>query len=87
MSFTDTSPNISLSLMDQKGFTNLYDSGVKGEDRIALYYGKGARYLVCQRPMASCLSPKPLLDSRTGSKRQFLGVRFVFQSGSRRGNP
>ena len=47
MSFTDTSPNISLSLMDQKGFTNLYDSGVKGEDRIALYYGKGARYLVC----------------------------------------
>ena len=50
LSVTDPSPNISLSLMDQKGFTNLYDDAVQGEERIAFYVGKGASYLVCNDP-------------------------------------
>jgi hypothetical protein len=50
LSVTDPSPNISLSLMDQKGFTNLYDDLEQGEKRVAFYAGKGASYLVCNDP-------------------------------------
>ncbi|MGB1122891.1 MAG: hypothetical protein ACPG08_05150 [Flavobacteriales bacterium] len=50
LSVTDPSPNISLSLMDQKGYTNLYDDAVQGEERVAFYAGKGANYLVCNNP-------------------------------------
>ncbi|MAI23759.1 MAG: hypothetical protein CL828_06850 [Crocinitomicaceae bacterium] len=50
LSVTDPSPNISLSLMDQKGFTNLYDDGFQGEERLAFYFGKGASYLMCNDP-------------------------------------
>ncbi len=50
ISVTDPSPNISLSLMDQKGFTNLYDDAYQGEKRIAFYVTKGASYLVCNNP-------------------------------------
>ena len=50
LSVTDPSPNISLSLMDQKGFTNLYDDEFQGEARMAFYAGKGASYLVCNNP-------------------------------------
>lgn len=50
LSVTDPSPNISLSLMDQKGFTDLYDDAFQGEERVAFYVGKGASYLVCNDP-------------------------------------
>ena len=50
ISVTDPSPNVSLSLMDQQGFTNLYDDAYQGEERIAHYVGKGAAYLVCNDP-------------------------------------
>ena len=50
LSVTDPSPNISLSLMDQKGFTDLYDDAFRGEERIDFYVGKGASYLVCNNP-------------------------------------
>jgi hypothetical protein len=50
ISVTDPSPNVSLSLMDQQGFTNLYDDSYQGEERIAYYVGKGAAYLVCNDP-------------------------------------
>lgn len=50
LSVTDPSPNISLSLMDQKGFTNLYDDAYQGEERVAFCVGKGAAYLVCNDP-------------------------------------
>jgi hypothetical protein len=50
ISVTDPSPNVSLSLMDQQGFTNLYDDAYQGEERIAYYVSKGAAYLVCNDP-------------------------------------
>lgn len=50
VSVTDPSPNVSLSLMDQKGFTDLYDDAVQGDERIAFYVAKGAKYLVCNDP-------------------------------------
>lgn len=50
ISVTDPSPNVSLSLMDQQGFTNLYDDAYQGEERIAYYVSKGAVYLVCNDP-------------------------------------
>ena len=47
ISVPDPSPNITLSLLDQKGFTNLYDENMTGDDRIRFYVEKGAVYLVC----------------------------------------
>ena len=47
ISVPDPSPNITLSLLDQKGFTDLYDENITGDERIALYVGKGASFLVC----------------------------------------
>ena len=50
ISVPDPSPNVSLSLMDQKGFTDLYDDAYQGDDRIAYYVGRGAAFLVCNDP-------------------------------------
>lgn len=50
ISVTDASPNISLSLMDQKGYTDLYDDAFQGDERIAHYVAKGAAFLVCNDP-------------------------------------
>lgn len=47
ISVPDPSPNITLSIMDQKGFTDLYDNHLIGDDRIAHYVGLGAKYLIC----------------------------------------
>jgi len=47
ISVPDPSPNITLSLLDQKGFTNLYDENMTGDERIEFYVQKGASYLVC----------------------------------------
>jgi hypothetical protein len=47
ISVPDPSPNITLSLLDQKGFTNLYDENMTGDDRIEFYVQKGASHLVC----------------------------------------
>ena len=47
ISVPDPSPNITLSLLDQKGFTNLYDENIVGDERIKFYVQKGAAYLVC----------------------------------------
>ncbi|MDA0913149.1 MAG: hypothetical protein O3B11_04915 [Bacteroidetes bacterium] len=47
ISVPDPSPNITLSIMDQKGFTDLYDNHLVGNDRIAHYVGLGAKYLLC----------------------------------------
>ena len=50
ISVPDPSPNITLSLMDQRGFTDLYDDEFKGDDRIEYYVSKGAKYLICNDP-------------------------------------
>jgi hypothetical protein len=47
VSVPDPSPNITLALLDQKGFTDLYDDNMKGDERIRFYVDKGASYLVC----------------------------------------
>ena len=47
ISVPDPSPNITLSLLDQKGFTDLYDETMTGDERIAFYVEKGASFLVC----------------------------------------
>lgn len=47
VSVPDPSPNITLSLMDVRGFTDLYDDGLSGDERIAAYVLKGANVLVC----------------------------------------
>jgi hypothetical protein len=47
ISVPDPSPNITLSLMDVRGFTDLYDDGLSGDERIAAYVLKGADVLVC----------------------------------------
>jgi|TARA_B100001093_G_scaffold506617_1_gene565845 hypothetical protein len=47
ISVPDPSSNITLSLLDQKGFTDLYDENFVGDERIELYVQKGASYLVC----------------------------------------
>ena len=52
LSIPDPSPNITLSLMDQRGFTNLYDDEFQGEERIEFYVSKGAKYLICNDPDA-----------------------------------
>ncbi len=50
ISVPDPSPNITLSMMDVHGFTDLYDDDLSGEDRIAHYVEKGASFLVCNDP-------------------------------------
>ena len=47
ISVPDPSPNITLSLLDQKGFTDLYNENMTGDERIAFYVDKGALFLVC----------------------------------------
>jgi len=47
ISVPDPSPNITLSLMDQKGFTDLYDDAYTGDERIAHYVSRGAQFLAC----------------------------------------
>lgn len=47
ISVPDPSPNITLSLIDVRGFTDLYDDGFEGDERIALYVSKGAGVLIC----------------------------------------
>jgi hypothetical protein len=47
ISVPDPSPNITLSLMDIRGFTDLYDDDLVGDDRIAHYVARGASVLVC----------------------------------------
>jgi hypothetical protein len=47
ISVPDPSPNITLSLMDVRGFTDLYDDGLSGDERIAAYVLQGANVLVC----------------------------------------
>ena len=47
MSVPDPSSNITLSLMDVKGFTDLYDDAFSGDERIAHYVARGATVLVC----------------------------------------
>ena len=47
ISVPDPSPNITLSLMDQKGFTDLYDDAYAGDERIAHYVMRGAKFLTC----------------------------------------
>ena len=47
ISVPDPSPNITLAMMDQRGFTDLYDDAYAGDERIAFYVSKGARFLTC----------------------------------------
>ena len=47
ISVPDPSPNITLSLMDVRGFTDLYDDALTGDERIAHCVAQGARVLVC----------------------------------------
>lgn len=50
ISVPDPSPNITLSLMDQMGFTDLYDDHLQGDERIEHYVARGAVVLVCNDP-------------------------------------
>jgi len=45
ISIPDASPNITLTLLDQKGFTDLYFIDIYKADRIELFKQKGAKYL------------------------------------------
>lgn len=65
ISIPDGSPNITLALMDQKGYTDFGFAGYSGEDRIRYFIGQGARYLVISDPT---LESQPYLAAFTGDK-------------------
>ncbi|MEY3238432.1 MAG: hypothetical protein RI883_2533 [Bacteroidota bacterium] len=46
VSVPDQSPNITLSLMDQKGFTSIYSSDENLQDYLPKFIKKGAKYLI-----------------------------------------
>ena len=72
ISIPDPSPNITLSLIDQRGFTNLYDDAFQGEDRIAFYVSKGAKYLICNDPDAhAALQESPWLSRELTNSGNF----------------
>ncbi|HOY30952.1 MAG TPA: hypothetical protein PKW80_03645 [Bacteroidales bacterium] len=50
VSIPDISPNVSLSLMDQKGFTSLYYNDMPEGERIRLFISSGAKYLFINDP-------------------------------------
>ncbi len=50
ISIPDKSPNVSLYLMDQKGFTNIYMGDKRGQALVEHGMGKGAGYLIINAP-------------------------------------
>lgn len=50
ISVPDPSPNITLSLMDVKGYTDLYDEHLTGDGRLEHYVDLGATHLVVNDP-------------------------------------
>jgi hypothetical protein len=50
VSVPDQSPNITLSLMDQKGFTSIYSSDENLQDYLPKFIKKGAKYLIVKEP-------------------------------------
>lgn len=50
ISVPDPSPNITLSFLDQMGFTDLYDDHLQGDERIDWFVERGAVLLICNDP-------------------------------------
>jgi hypothetical protein len=50
ISLPDPTPNHTLSLMDQYGFTGLFDKGNKGKELIEMWMEQGAEYLIVNDP-------------------------------------
>ena len=50
VSVPDQSPNITLSLMDQKGFTSIYSSDENLHDYLPKFIKRGAKYLIVKDP-------------------------------------
>ncbi|HNW69165.1 MAG TPA: glycosyltransferase family 39 protein [Bacteroidales bacterium] len=72
VSITDPSPNISLSLMDQKGFTSLYYTDMSEDERIRMFIQRGAKYLFINDPK---LYENPKLADFTKNKiGQFMNI-------------
>jgi general stress protein CsbA len=51
VSVPDQSPNITLSLMDQKGFTTIYSSDENLQDYLPGFIKRGAKYLIVKDPI------------------------------------
>ncbi len=51
VSVPDQSPNITLSLMDQKGYTSIYSSDENLHDYLPKFIKKGAKYLIVKDPI------------------------------------
>ena len=51
VSVPDQSPNITLSLMDQKGFTSIYSSDENLQDYLPKFIKRGAKYLIVKDPI------------------------------------
>lgn len=70
ISIPDGSPNITLSLMDQKGFTDFGFNQFRGEERIQRFIELGARYLIINDPSVTGEAYlKPYLHRKIGQFR------------------
>jgi hypothetical protein len=68
ISIPDPSPNITLYLMDQKGFTDLFFVDLTGADRIKFFINSGAKYLIINRPETEKAEYlQPFLKKKIGS--------------------
>jgi hypothetical protein len=68
ISIPDQSPNISLYLMDQKGFTDFGFNNLKGEIRFSHFIALGAKYLIVNNDSLNKLTYiKPFIHKKIGN--------------------
>ncbi|MFH0866703.1 MAG: glycosyltransferase family 39 protein [Bacteroidota bacterium] len=73
ISIPDQSTNITLYLMDQKGFTDFGYGGLDGEDRIKKFISLGAKYLIINdRSLLDKDYLKPYLEKKIGEYKNIL---------------